>query len=222
MFFIYDNLSASIIGATVLFILMAMQVRMMENNVQQTATYATKTQSLEFADWLEDDLLRIGENIKQGEEIFCNPDQDGDRTEEFTFFRDSLLTVDDTLRVATQYALVATGTRDVEGETVQLYEAARLQKIEPKENGVPPFTCASRASIVWDVTGQSPALLQNFQVEMLDKDGQPVSDPATKVQNDPSAVRQTHIKFAMISPFRTDRSSLRAMHWGASLLLRND
>ena len=58
-----DHLSAILIAAAVMLILAATQIHAQRSNIEQTASYATKTKALSFGEWIEDDILSLGENF---------------------------------------------------------------------------------------------------------------------------------------------------------------
>ena len=62
--------------------------------------------------------------------------------------------------------------------------------------------------------------MQHFEIKMLNADGAVVSNPATVDVANPDSIQQAHVKFVMVPPFQDHDGSLRAMHWGTSLLLR--
>jgi hypothetical protein len=238
---LFDNLTATILAGTVLLILMVMQASLMKSSVERTANYMSKKQSLEFADWLQDDLLNIGRGMERGDRTFEGPaievTSDGDTlTEKFTFYQDTLQSkvasnMDDSVRVATAYTLGAppsssspadpAETRTIGGETVKLYRAVRWkrEKRKPAASDAPWSNQSWKGA--WRKTGQSASLLRHFRIEMRDKDGNLVYPNADDVnENDPSRVQQTHVQFALIPPFYDEESTLDAMHFGSSLLLR--
>lgn len=210
-----DNLNAMLIGGAILLVLLSMQLRVTDVNVQQTATYMTKKHSLDFADWLEDDLLSIGENMEEGEKAFENPSESGDRTMEFVFYRDTLDysgAVVDTVHIATRYRLTYVDTRTVEDRSVKVYQAHRGMQMWNPPGEARPST--------WATTGHSAPLISGFQIKMLNKDGDEVANPADVDQANPDSIQQTKAKFSMLPPIQNGDGSLRAMHWGANLLLR--
>src|SRR5690625_7801492 len=73
MIAIFDNLNAILIGSTVILVIMAMQMRMTEMSVEQTANYMMKRQAMDLATWMEDDLLLMGQNLPSGTAAYTNP-----------------------------------------------------------------------------------------------------------------------------------------------------
>ncbi len=213
MWVIYDNITATMIAGTIILLLMAMQLRVTRLSIEQTATYMTKKYSLAFADWLQKDLLKIGRHLNP-DDPDCDDDSDdwgcqvlGDlewedgRTERFVFYRDSLRD-GKVYHMKVKYEL-----KEVDpGAGEDLFRAVRSVKLW--RDGTPE-------PVGWVRTGSSPGLLRHFEIRMLDENGEVVSDPADNMDD----VEQTSVKFSLKPPFDTE-GSLRAMHWGSSLLLR--
>lgn len=220
MIFIYDNLTATLVSGAVLLILFSMQVRLGRLNVEQTSTYMSKMHSLDFADWLEDDLLDMGKHMDEAKTpLFDELEYDSaGRTTRFTFFRNDVVDDDgdgfknDTLQYAIRYDLAYTETREVDGEEVDLFQVER-RVCTRKLPAIAP--CLS-----YELTGSSIGLLQHFKIDMLDRDGASISDASTVAASDPFRIQQTRVQFAMASPVAANTNQLRTMHWGATLLLR--
>ncbi len=89
--FLYDNLTATVVGLTVLLILASLQMRMTKSSVTQAGRKAALNQAQTFATWLEDDLGRMGRNRGSGEvfSIGGRSNQDASPTgkvlDDFTF-----------------------------------------------------------------------------------------------------------------------------------------
>src|SRR5690625_4931521 len=112
MIAIFDNLNAILIGSTVILVIMAMQMRMTEMSVEQTANYMMKRQAMDLATWMEDDLLLMGQNLPSGTAAYTNPQDSSGITLGFEFYRDSVAVVGgtlDTMRITTRYDLLKTG-----------------------------------------------------------------------------------------------------------------
>lgn len=189
--FIYDNLIATVISMTVLLILASIQTEATQVNTARTSRNAVKAQAHQLATWMEEDLADMGKNMQVGEAAFENP-QDSTQwhTVRFTFKHDSLLAGGGTVRVKTRYDLEKTGTRTVDGNTETLYEVQRSRKV---------------GSDPWKSKGQSTANLEYFEVNLLDKDGSPVTNP--KANRD--EVESIRVRFSVIAPFQNDETLLR-------------
>ncbi len=210
MTLLFDNMSAALVGATVLLMLLSLQLKLSGMNLEQTSTYMVKNQASDLATWMEEDLLKLGENIDKTAEVpFSNPVDSADVTIEYTFARDSLdLSVipPDTIRIDTRYQLKKTGTRIVDSEVVDVYRLAR----SVRRNGG-----------AWVAAGGSPSLLGFFKIEMLDRDAAPVPDPVAAATADPETIRNTRIRFSMVTPFETETTAVRKVYYGSTLLIPN-
>lgn len=205
MIAIFDNLNAILIGSTVILVIMAMQMRMTEMSVEQTANYMMKRQAMDLATWMEDDLLLMGRNMPNSTVAYTNPTDSSGITVGFEFFRDSVAVVGgtlDTLRITTRYDLYRTGVHQTEKDTVDSFRLERSVKM----GGEP-----------WVREGGSSALLSHFKVEMLDRDALPVANPVAN----PNQVRNTKVSFHMVTPFETRRATLRRVYYGSTLMVRN-
>ncbi len=210
MTLILDNLSALVVGATVFLMMLSTQLRVTEMSVEQSTSYMMKNQASSLATWVEEDILRLGENIdKTVEAPYENPVQANGRTTEFTFFRDSINTnvaPPDTLRIQTRYDLEEIGERVLEGDTLSVYRINRNVKM---------------GGGAWQPAGQSPPLVSVFRVDMLDMDAQVVADPVAALAADPLSVRNTRVRFAMVAPYDLERSTLQQVYYGSTLIIPN-
>jgi len=162
-----------------------------------------------FAKWLEEDLERMGDNMDTDEVPYDNPQtttlDDGSKlTTQFTFYRDSLTedSDEDPIRIATRYEVSEVGSMIVDGESKTLYELTRKEQVDGGS---------------WSsVRGRSPSELGYFNLQLLDKNANPVSNPAG---NDGS-VHSVRVRFSVVSPFQNTQTFPRSTHVGSVLLLR--
>lgn len=212
MIFLYDNLTATVIGAMVLLIVLASTQRLNEVMVERTATYTVKSQAQQMATWLEDDLLFMGRNMSRDELAITVLDtNDVGITTDFTFAYDSLQIVSDqidTTRVQIRYELEEVGTRTLGKGTVNervlpVYAMQRFRRVgaEPEE-----------------ADGQSNDLLSYLRIDLLDRNTKPIENPFSV---DPRAVRNTRLRFAMVTPYESDRTFLREVYYGSTLMISN-
>ena len=203
-----DHLSAIIIGAAVLIILAATQIHAQRANIEQTSSYATKTKALSFGEWLEDDILSLGENFGSNRFRFLPPVSDTlGNTIRFIFFSDSVNTsTSDTLRMTTRYLLEDVGEVERGGETVSIFQVHRHTGESPVTNGTapPPST--------WTADGRSLSRLTHFRISMLDRDGRETTDV--------EAGDYIRIVFNMIPQFPIEPEYLRELYWSTTLKVR--
>lgn len=207
---IFDHLSAALVGATVMMMLLMLQIRLTGMSIEQTSTYMVKNQASNLATWLEEDLLQIGENMDLTKTIpFTNPVDSAGVTTTFSFFRDSLDTSvipPDTFRIETRYELKKMGSRITGGDTLDVYRIARSFRVD----GGP-----------WKASGGSTPALGFFKIEMLNGDAVPVADPVAAATADPKAIRNTRVRFFMVTPFETATTAIRRVYYGSTLLIPN-
>ena len=210
MILLLDHANALIVAGFIFLMIMALQTRVQAISIEQTANYMLKAQSADLASWMEEDMLTLGSNIDPNKEVpFLNPVDSAGLTTSFTFFRDTLdtdLDPPDTVRVATRYRLVHTGTKTVNSEVIDVFRLARDQRV-----GVG----------AWEEQGGSSSLLGSFHVDMLDADAQPVANPVAVATGNPDAIRNTRVRFSMVTPFETTRTTVRRAYYGSTLLIGN-
>ena len=203
MIFLFDHLAATIIGATAIFILAALMLRVGEVNVEQVANYHVKTQAADFATWLEDDLLTMGKNRPYDltNPPFENPVDSSGFTTNFVFYWDSVTTSPvDTIRYSIRYELEKRGTRVVGSDTISVFRLARYQREDAGS---------------WVQSGSSSDLLSSFRIQMLNRDAVPLSDP----KSDYDEVWNTRVRFSMATPFDTQNSTIRQVFYGSTLMI---
>jgi hypothetical protein len=201
---IFDHLRATIVAAVVILIALAMQMQAREANVEQTSVYVGKQQSLGFARWLEDDMMRLGTYLDSVDVYFDPPLEVGDNTVLFAFYRDSLdlsTSPVDTITVQTRYLLDSTRTEVVADSTYQLFELQR--EVRLLDDGV--WT-------TWSADGVSPDNLSFFRIELLDVQGQVVTtEPETAF---------IRVAFSMIPPYQSNSQYLNELNWGTTFNMR--
>ncbi|NNE34708.1 MAG: hypothetical protein HKN13_05705 [Rhodothermales bacterium] len=211
MILILDNIAAFVIGAAIFLTLMVVQLRSTELNIDQTSTYMMKNQATSLSTWIEEDVLNLGSNIDKAVSVpFENPTTDSyGNTTQFTFYRDTLNTSvvpTDTVRVSTRYTLTAAGYSSNGEDSTKVFQLNRSIR----------FGTGS-----WIKDGQSVPLISVFQVDMLDQNANTVASPATAMAIDPTVVRNTRVRFAMVPPIKTTRATLNRIFYGSTLLIPN-
>ena len=204
MHIIFDNLTAILIGGIVLLVLLVVQVRSGEINLEQTSMYTAKQLSLDFAEWLEDDLVTLGTNFDSTDVRFSLPTQVGGNTTAFEFYQDSInyaVLPPDTVRIETRYVLSASSIAEVADSTVQLYDLTRSVR-----------TQGASGWSAWTTDGQSPSQLSYFEIELLDRQGQTV---ATE-----SATAYIRVAFSLVPPYQSSKQYLREVNWGTTIAIQ--
>jgi hypothetical protein len=207
MIFIIDNLNAMIVMGAVILALMFLRTRTVETGIEQNSTYMMKKQAIDMAVWMEDDLLRVGENMNPDSLRFENPVQDNLITRTFIFYRDSVSAPESPpIRVLTRYQLEDAGTKILQEEEIPVYRMVRSVKVG---NGA------------WVDDGGSSTLLSYFRIDMLNRDAVPVDAPATVALAKPDSLRNTRVRFAMVTPFEVRNNTLNQVYYGSTLMLPN-
>ena len=200
MTLIYDNLISTVIAMTVILILASVQLRATKQDVAGTAHYVMKQSTKQLSSWLQEDLGKIGKNMS-GESVPVDTmvvavgDSAKWLTKKFVFERDSIETGGNRVTVKVRYDVQKTGTRTIEGEERDVFQLTRERKV---------------GSNSWESAGGSAAALEYFDVDMLDKNAEPVKDPVTKLQTDPDTVRSVRIRFSVVPPFQNDQLPVSA------------
>jgi hypothetical protein len=207
MEFIYDNMVASIIAATVTLMLITIQLRATQKNVARASRNAVKEEAQTFATWLEKDLEQIGANVDPDEAAFnfkgTNPHHPDSITRNFVFYRDSLTSTGDTVRIRTRYRVRKEDLSVVEGDTTNLYQLTRKKKI---------------GSGSWSsVKGLSTPTLEYFKIDMLNRNSERVLSPEIY----PDSVHSIRVRFSAVAPYRNQSTILPVTHVGSVLLLRD-
>ena len=201
MTLIYDNLISTVIAMTVILILASVQLRATKQDVAGTAHYVMKQSTKQLSSWLQEDLGKIGKNMSSESvpvDAMVVADDESTAewlTKEFVFERDSIETGGNRVTVKVRYDVQKTGTRTIEGEERDVFQLTRERKV---------------GSNSWESAGGSAAALEYFDVDMLDKNAEPVEDPVTKLQNDPDIVRSVRIRFSVVPPFQNDQLPVSA------------
>jgi len=200
MTLIYDNLISTVIAMTVILILASVQLRATKQDVAGTAHYVMKQSTKQLSSWLQEDLGKIGKNMSSESVpvdamVVADDDSAEWLTKEFVFERDSIETGGNRVTVKVRYDVQKTGTRTIEGEERDVFQLTRERKV---------------GSNSWESAGGSAAALEYFDVDMLNKNAEPVEDPVTKLQADPDTVRSVRIRFSVVPPFQNDQLPVSA------------
>lgn len=113
--------------------------------IEESVSYAAKIQTLSMADYLEDDLLLIGDGTS---DTIVDVETNGDgQTTLFSFWREDESAVD----MLVAYTLTEQDSVQIDDEWIQLYQLNRT------ENGV--------------AAGGGSSTLETFQISMLNANG---------------------------------------------------
>lgn len=209
MNFLFDHLISVFIGAAVIVILATTQIRTSQAGVEQVTSYSAKMKALSFGSWIEDDVVRLGQNFGRNRYRFDLPRTDArSNTTDFTFFADSIQTTGDTLRLFTSYRLDATMTVIRDGQPRQLYQLERFVSQANVRNG----NVQSGSQTPWVHDGYSVETLSFFRVEMLRRDG---TTTASVLDTD-----YLTISFGMVPEWDVQAGYIRELYWTTTLKIR--
>ena len=136
-----DNIASVLVASTVLLVVVATTLNAQRSAVEASIAYAAKKQTLTTADFLETELLLIGNGT--GDTIETISVNDDSLTTEFSFTRQD--------NVPVSYTLTLSTSKVIDGQTVELYQLNR------SENGV--------------AAGSGSSTLSDFTITMLGPDG---------------------------------------------------
>ena len=124
MQFLLDHIASILVSGAVLLLVIATNLGAQRAAVEETIAYAAKVQTLNLADFLENDLLLIGDCTSDTiEDVATNSDG---QTTEFSFWREDDMGVD----MLVSYTLTETDSVEIDDEWIQLY------RLDRTENGV--------------------------------------------------------------------------------------
>ncbi|CAN0518593.1 unnamed protein product, partial [Laminaria digitata] len=159
MFFIFDNLAATMIGIAVLFILVLMQERVQRVSVEQVMMYAANENMISFGQWLEQDLVNVGWGVvgANGITAFQQNDSIPNLTKTFSFDRrpDSTIVVPVNVQYQVVPALNSLGVQNfmnINGTSVPLWQ---VQRIAP-----------SAITGTNEITGESAPYVTHFRIAL--------------------------------------------------------
>jgi hypothetical protein len=202
MTFHFDNIAATLISGVIVLLLVGMQLRTREVNIEQTAFVTAKGQALDLGDWLQQDLGNAGAGVPINEQFIedYEVDAETENTKRFSFRR-KILESDASPTLIT-YELIDGEKTVVKGDTVQLYQVQRCEGAA---------TCPAGSS---DVSGQSPPGLTYFRIDLLDENGGAWTAGTSNAY-------YLRVRFSVTSVFgMSDRDHMREAHWGTVLPVR--
>jgi len=194
MQFLFDNLTATVIAMTVLLILASMQMRATRQQVAQTSQNIVQRQAGQLTTWLEEDLGRIGKNMRDSATAFEKPVGSDQKwlTEKFVFEHEE---VDGTV-VRIRYRVNSTGSsREIHmggtTDTVALYQLTREKKV---------------GGGGWQAKGGSIPALEYFDVDLLDRNADTLSAPVAHEDS----VRSVRVRFSLVAPYQNEELAVPA------------
>lgn len=145
MQFLLDHIASILVSGAVLLLVIATNLSASRAAIEETVAYSAKMQTLSLADYLEDDLLLLGDGT-DNTIVDVETDASG-QTTLFSFWREDDLGSD----MLVAYSLAESDSVQIEGDWVQLYQLFRT------ENGV--------------AAGGGSSTFESFQITMLNAAG---------------------------------------------------
>lgn len=202
MISIFDNIIAIMIAGVVVIILFSIQQRSTDFNIEQTSIYSAKNSSLDFANWLEEDLKLVGTNIDHGDVMFTVPTYVGSNTSQFLFYSETIIHTpgEITTRIETRYDIDSSSTIVLPDTTIQLYELVRHQRDSSTTSG---------AWSPWVETGAGPEWLSYFRIGLINNQGLLVNtEPQTAFLD---------VSFTLAMPNLSSQAYIREFNWSSKI-----
>ena len=194
MFLIFDNLSATLISIAVVFMLMIMSHRVQRVSSEQVMMYAANENITDFGDWMEKDMVNIGDGVVSGNGItsIAQNDTIADLTKLFVFQK---FETDSSVVLSTiQYQVVPA----LDGSANQIF-------MQIDSTDVPLWTV--QRLVDGKIIGESAPYITHFKIELENDIGELVANV--------DQAEQISIQVAMGMPFGED-AYIPETHWGTT------
>ncbi len=229
MQFIFDHLIATLVAAVLGLAMIAQQINSRQASMERQSVHQAKGQALAFAEWLEDDVVRLGARFGRDRDRFSTITEviDGRSfTRRFNYYYyEGTVTTEIATRVEVLYELAEDDTRVVvtEGETpeddvtMQIYSISRSERRGQYNTASNEWITGAPA---WGPTPEygSPHGLRHFHIQPRDSDSQPVGDDAA---DEADYVR---LEFSVIPTlFPLHRARIipeNGLHWATTVEIR--
>lgn len=154
MISLLDHISSTMVYGALALVLIATQLRAQETSIQQTIVYASKKQTLEFADMVEREFKLIGSGIDARADMLqaVETDEQGN-ARSFSFRYDD----EAGTPMQVEYRMVPTDSVTINDQSIPLYEVQRFR------NGTRD--------------GGGPRTVRRFRVQFLTDTGTLTADP---------------------------------------------
>lgn len=227
---IFDNLIATFVAMTLAVTLLSQQNMNRQQSLERVSVYAAKTQALGFAEWLEDNVVKLGARFGRSRDRFQATTETIDGipfTTEFEFYYfNGAVTSEVADRVEVRYELdpdtstrlvAQKGATPAEDVVVPVYIMTRSERRGRYNTSTRSWVGGTPA---WEVsTGyRSPNGLRHFHIEPRDNDNQPVAD------NRPQDADYARLQFSVVPTlFPLHRARLiprKGLHWATTIEIR--
>ncbi len=204
MFFIFDNLIATMLGIAVLFILVLMQERVQRVSAEQVMMYAANENIIDFGLWVEKDLANVGWGVVGANGITAYQSNDSIPNLTKTFAFDRRLKPSAVIPANVQYQVIPSlnslGVQNfmtINGTGVPLWQVQRVVTGD-----------VSGEIVDGAVTGESAPYITHFRIALENDFGEEVATVADAVQ--------ISVQVAMAMPFGNE-AHLSETHWGTTV-----
>lgn len=188
MQFLYDNLIATVIGMTVLLILIAIQLRATRANVAQTSRSIAFKHAETMATWLEEDLSQMGRNMDNKPfELLTTREENEDSP------TGDILQPDDAADFEFEYK-DGVGNQSTITYTMRSTDNSHYELERSRSNGGGSPTDA----------GGSPTELGYFDLEFIDENANPGANL--------DQIQAIRVHFSVVTPFQNDETTLQEIH----------
>ena len=232
---IFDNLIATFVAMTLAVTLLGQQNLNRQQSLERVSVYDAKTKALVFAEWVEDDVVKLGARFGRSRDRFQTKTEEIGGipfTTEFEYYYNEETVADNVVdRVEVRYVLAPDDTQRLvarKGETaaddvvVPVYTLHRSQR-EGRYNTVSETWLGGPTpgwEPDWALTPgyQSPPGLRHFLIEPRDSDSQVVPD------DKPEDADYARVQFSVVPTlFPLHRARLvpkKGLHWATTIEIR--
>jgi len=228
MQFFFDHLIASVVTLTLGLSLIAQQTTVRQDNMERLSIYQAKGQSLSFAEWVEDDVVKLGARFGTSRNRFdretaYETSATGGHlyTSLFDYYYNETVDGDEVSRVevryeVAQYDSLLTSIDELAADSTYtpLYELTRSQRKGSYSLATEDWIGTAPT---WAVTSgyQSPSGLRHFHIIPLDSNGQAV---------EPAQADYVRLQFEVLPTlFPLYHARLipnRPLHWSTTIEIR--
>lgn len=230
MQFLLDHLIATLVATTLGLALFSQQLQNRQSAMERQAVYQAKSQALSFAEWLEDDIVKLGSRFGRDRNRYLAVTEtiDGQPyTRRFEYYYyENVVSADVVTRVEVVYDLneddatrvvAVKGDTPADDETIPVYTLSRSERSGQYNTATQTWVAGAPA---WEATPGygAPHGLRYFYIEPRDADGQRVPDDRSE---DADYVRLEFIVIPTLYPLHSARLIPKAgLQWATTVEIR--
>ena len=237
MQFFFDHIIAASVTITLALAIIAQQVNVKQGSLERMSIYQAKAHSLSFAEWVEDDVVKLGSRFGSSRDRFDTDTEvettaDGNSvwyTNVFEYFYNEESDGQTADRVEVRYDVASNDStllsvNETTGDStfVPLYTLTRSEKrgayeLADPANGVVGGWIGTEPDWTVSTGYRSPPGLRYFRITPMDSDGNDVT-------HDPTEADYVRIEFevipTMVPLHRARLIPNRPLHWETTLEIR--